>query len=410
MFKINYHMAIDSLRSSRWRSLLTMLGVIIGVVSVVTVLSIGEGIKQSIAREAEAMGGDTVLVLPGNQVSRNADGDVAGYNPFLSAGFSLTETDLAEIQSIDGVLDTVAFVRVPGLPIVDDEPVDDVTLIAVEGDMPRAIGQEIRFGTWHDESPESSRNYAVIGSEVAQEAFGELAPIGRSFTIGEHAFNVRGVFAEFPGSTLPFLSTDYNNAIVLSYKENKRLSSSGQNIYQIMVSPTDSLKLGELAASVDDVLLDTRGSDQDYSVVKRSEMPDVYGGIVNSITAAISAIAALSLFVGGVGIMNIMFVSVSERTGEIGVRKAIGATNSQILSQFITEAAVLSLLGGVLGVVGALVLNYFIRLFTVLEPVVAVELLAGAVLVALLVGIVFGVAPAIRAARKDPIDALRAQL
>lgn len=410
MLKINFRMAIDSLRSSRWRSFLTMLGIIVGVVSVVTVLSIGEGIKRSIARESRAMGGDVVMVLPGEQITRNDDREVAGYNPFLSAGFTLTETDVAEIQALENVDEVVSFVRVPGAVSADEATLAEATIIAVDGDAPRVLSQEIRFGTWHDDNEESTRKFAVIGSGVAQELFNELAPIGRSLTIGEHEFVVRGVFAEFPLSVVPFLSVDYNNTVMLSYDENKRLNGSGANIYQILVNPSDASQVDTLAMSIEEVLLESRNSSRDFSVVTRSELPDVYGGAINVITATITAIAALSLFVGGVGIMNIMFVSVSERTGEIGVRKAIGASNSQILTQFITEAAVLSFLGGVFGVLISLIVNYFIRISTILEPIIALELLGGAILVAFVVGIVFGTAPAIRAARKDPIDALRSRL
>ncbi len=406
MFKNNFRMALSSLRASRWRSFLTMLGVIIGVVAVVTVISIGEGIKRSITAETEALGPNVITVMPGNQIDRRDEAGII-FNPLASVGFSLTETDVTEIREIEGAYDVVPFVRVPGTPEADDVSMSGATILAVTGDVPRILSQEVRFGTWHAEEPAANREFAVIGSEVAEELFGELAPIGRSMSIGDRTFTVRGIFAEFPRSPLPFMSTDYNRSIFIEYENNALSSSTGRNIFQILVNPSDATRADDLAEDIDQTLLASRDNARDFTVLKRAEMVNVYGEVLDVITIAISAIAAISLFVGGVGIMNIMFVSVSERTGEIGIRKAIGATNGQIMSQFITEAIVLSLLGGIFGILGSLLVNYFIRLFTILEPVIIPEVVVFASLLAFVIGVVFGAIPAIRAARKDPIDALR---
>ena len=407
MFKNNYRMAIDSLRSARWRSFLTMLGIIIGVVAVVTVLSIGEGIKRNIEAETQQLGANVVSVLPGDQIERDESGEIRTFNPFASVGFSLTQTDLAEINQLDGVEETVAFVRVPGTPTSDDVTMDDATIIATDGNVPDILNQEIRFGSWHEDETGNNRKFAVIGHGVADDLFGELAPVGRSFTVNGQTYVIRGVFDEFPRSSLPFMTTDYNRAIFTAFDDNVRVSSTGQNIYQILVNPSDISQAGELVEEIEATLTESRDGSSDFTVLESSELTAVYGGALDMLTVAIAAIAAISLFVGGIGIMNIMFVSVSERTGEIGIRKAIGATNGQILGQFVTEAAVMSLLGGIFGVLFSLLVNYFVRLFTILEPVVIPELMVLAVVVAFIVGMIFGTAPAIRASRKNPIDALR---
>lgn len=400
MFKVNYRMAMDSLRASRWRSFLTMLGIIIGVVAVVTVLSVGEGVKRSITAEAESLGDDVVTVLPGQQL---ADDDVTvSFNPFAAVGQSLSQRDVALLSSELDDAEVAPFYRMHGTPMVDDDTMKQAIIIAVSGDVPALLNQDIRFGTWHSEDAESNRQFAVIGANTANELFGERGPIGRSLDINGDTYAVRGVFDEFPRSPLPFLSLDYNNAVFLYEPD----LDDRDNLYQVLVR-SDEMTPEETAATVGQILRDDRGGDQGITVLTRQQMVATYGDILDVLTAAIAAIAGISLFVGGIGIMNIMFVSISERTGEIGIRKAIGATNGQILGQFMTEAMVLSFLGGVFGILFSLLVNYFVRLFTILEPVIIPELLVGAIVVSLAVGLVFGTVPAIRAARKDPIEALR---
>lgn len=400
MFKVNYRMAMDSLRSSRWRSFLTMLGIIIGVVAVVTVLSVGEGLKQSITAEAKSLGENVITVLPGQQL---ADDDViVSFNPFAAIGQTLSQRDVDLLNNKLDEAEVVPFYRLPATPMVDDDIMDEALVIGVSGNAPALLNQEVRFGTWHQDDADSSREFVVIGANVANELFGELSPIGRSLTIGDNSYAVRGVFAEFPRSPLPFLSLDYNNAVFLDEPN----IGERENLYQILVRSDDDSP-SETASAVSQLLHEDRGGDQGVTVLTRQQLVATYGDILDVLTVAIAAIAGISLFVGGIGIMNIMFVSISERTGEIGIRKAIGATNGQIMGQFMTEAMVLSFLGGVFGVLASLLVNYFIRLFTILEPIIIPELIIGAIVVSLAVGLVFGTAPAIRAARKDPIEALR---
>ncbi|CAN5712953.1 ABC transporter permease [soil metagenome] len=411
MLKNNFKMARDSLRSSRWRSFLTMSGVIIGIVSVVTVVSIGEGLKQQIQANITNRGPEVITILSGHQIERNDEGGISYYNPLQSVGFSLTEADLADVRDTVGVEEAVPFVRVSGVPMVNDDSMDNAMVIATDGDVPYALNQELRFGTFlDDEQTSGNRRFAVIGKRVAETLFNDPAPTGRSFEIGDQSFTVRGVFSEFESSALAFTSPDYNNVIFVSYEDNKRISSNGQHIYQILVKPSNPQHAFQTAQDIDTALAQSRDGFRDYSVIQQSETVSLYEGLLNALTTAIAAIAAISLFVGGIGIMNIMFVSVSERTGEIGVRKAIGATNGQILSQFMIEAIALSSIGGLLGVLASFLVNYLLRISTDLQPVILPQMMIIATAVAFLVGVIFGTVPAIRAARKDPIEALRSRL
>jgi putative ABC transport system permease protein len=408
MLKNHIKLARESLRSSRWRSFLTILGVTIGVVAVVSIISIGEGIKRQIQADVTVRGPDVVVVLPGNQLERAEDGSIESFNPFRAVGFSLSESDVELIRSLNGVTDAVSFVRLPGVPQVDDVRTENIVVVATEGNVPLVLNQEVRFGTFFsiNEQP-SSRRFAVIGSHAAESLFGEPAPTGKSFQVGNQTYTVRGVFREFQTNAPELVSPNYNNTIFVSLQENRGATSGETQIYQVLVQPADGVDSADLALAIDQALLNRREGTRDFTVLDRGEQSLAYQSLLTDVTIALAAIAAIALFVAGIGIMNIMFVSVSERTAEIGVRKAIGATNGQILAQFVIEAVVLSLSGGIFGVLAALAVNYLLRISTALQPVILPEVMLGAVAVSFVVGVVFGAVPAFRAAHKNPIDALR---
>jgi putative ABC transport system permease protein len=408
MLKNHIKLARESMHTSRWRSFLTILGVTIGVVSVVTIISIGEGMKRQIQTDVTTRGSDVVVVLPGDQVRRDTDGNIESFNPFQAVGFSLSEADVASIREIAGVDDVVSFVRLPGVPEADGAQATDAVVVATEGDVPRALNQEVRFGTFFTNGEQAStRQFAVLGSRVAEDLFGEPAPTGKSFRVGNQTYTVRGVFSEFQANAPEIVSPNYNNTVFVSLDDARQATTGEAQVYQALVVPSDDADDAALAASIDAALLERRGGFRDFTVLARSEQAQAYQSLLGDVTLALAAIAGIALFVAGVGIMNIMFVSVSERTGEIGIRKAIGATNGQILAQFVMEAIVLSLAGGFFGVLFSLAANYLLRISTMLQPVILPEVMIGAVAVTFIVGVVFGTVPAIRAARKDPIDALR---
>lgn len=175
----------------------------------------------------------------------------------------------------------------------------------------------------------------------------------------------------------------------------------------MLAKPVDPAATEDTILAIEGALRESRGGQKDFTVLKQSENLALAEDVLNLLTSLIAGVAAISLLVGGIGIMNIMLVSVTERTQEIGIRKAVGATNRQILYQFMTEAAVLSLAGGVLGVLFSLLANVLMRIMTDLQPVITLEIILIASGVSFAVGIIFGMAPAAIAARKDPIDALR---
>ena len=403
----NFRMATDSIKNAKWRSFLTMLGIIIGVMSVVTIVSIGEGVKKQIVDQIGQLGPDLVTVRPGRTVTRDASGTVTGVN-YASAfvGNSLSETDLDTVQKTPGVANAVPLGFVTGVPSAQQKQYPNATIFATTEDLPSALSKEVEYGSFFSKT-DSSKDVAIIGKQVAEELFEETVPVGRSMQIRGHNFVVLGVFEEFKQTSI-VPGADYNAAIFIPMEAGKKLSGGPLGIQQIFVRPAKDSTPSTVVGAVSTSLLNAHQGQEDFTILTQQDNLDIATDILDLLTRLISGVAAVSLLVGGIGIMNVMLVSVTERTREIGVRKSIGATSHQILSQFVIEAAVISFVGGIIGVIGSLVANFFIRIFTDLEPLITLPIMGLAVGVALLVGVIFGMAPALRAARKDPIEALRA--
>lgn len=403
----NIRMAIASIGATKWRSFLTMLGVIIGVMSVVTIVSLGEGVKQQLTSQIKQGGADLITIRGGQVATRDNKGKVVSVNLLnLFAGATLSDADYQLVQKLPDVQLAAPFAVVPGVARTENGgQAPRTAIVATNEKGALALNQEIIYGGFFT-SQDNKSAVAVIGKRAAENLFKENVPIGKSFELRGHTLTVRGVFREFDASPLT-PGVDYNNAIFIPYEYAKELAASPLQPYQILIRPTKNKPPGPLAEKITADLTAAHGGQTDFTVLQATDNIQVAGGILNLLTSMVSAVAAISLLVGGIGIMNIMLVAVSERTHEIGIRKSIGATNRQILNQFLTEAAVLSSVGGMLGVLLSLLANYLLRVFTDLQPVITLPVMGAAVVVALLVGTFFGMTPALKAARKDPIEALR---
>lgn len=400
----NVRMALSSLRTSRWRSFLTMLGIIIGVASVATIVSLGEGVRRQVSSQIDAQGKDLITIQPGANVGKSGSGSYFGLMNNRPSG-SLSEADLLTIQATRGVKYAVPFGIVNGIPEADGQQLSGVSIIATNETLPSALNQEVDHGSFFSKG-DGRRHIAVIGKNVAEALFKENVPTGRMFNIRDQEFIVGGVFAQFEGEPLS-AGVDYNSAIFIPYQTATQVNGANAPIFQILARADNAANVDRIVGSINQNLKATHGNQQDFTVLKAQDSLTTATTALSLITQLIGGIAAISLLVGGIGIMNIMLVSVTERTQEIGVRKALGATNHQILSQFVIEAAVLSFVGGMSGVVVSLLANVMLRIMTDFQPVITWPIMAIATGVALVVGVVFGLMPAIGAARKNPIDALK---
>lgn len=404
MFRGNVKMAWAAIRSARWRSFLTMLGIIIGVVSVVTIVSLGEGVKRQITSQISSGGKDIVTVLPGDALDNDAAGLTA--RGLAARGTqSLNDRDYSIVAQTEGIAQTVPFSSVSGVASVENINFPEAAIFGTNQSTADVLQLKIEFGAFFSEA-EKNRQVTVIGKRVAERLFQENVPLGRTLSIRGEDFIVRGVLEETKTSSFS-TTPDYNQTIFIPYPVASRIAGGSTPIYQIIARPEKGVTPEQARDAIKERLYFAHGNQSDVTVLTQKDMVDANNDVLSLLTQLITAVAAVSLLVGGIGIMNIMLVAVSERTAEIGIRKAIGATNSQILGQFLVEAMVLSLAGGIIGTFIAIALNFLIRIFTSLQPAVSLPVIGISVAVSVLVGVVFGIAPAIKAARKHPIDALR---
>ncbi len=405
---INIKMAFASLRSSKLRSGLTMLGVIIGVMSVVTFMSFGQGLKNQVTDEIRQLGDDFLIVSPGEFITRDDQGNIESFD--FAATFSartFSEPDLQSIQKLDNVAVASGIMMVPGKVSDNDQEAPLSTIIATTPDLATISSQEVEYGGFLD--PNIKNDFTIVlGRQVALYLFGEgSAAIGRSVQIGGQDFTVIGVMAQHDSilSSGAF-GTDFNNFAYITFEAGKQMTSGPVQLIELNLKVIDIEKTDQTIDDISAALIQSRGDD-DFSITKPEEFLAITDQILGLMTTAVVAIASISVLVGGVGIMNIMFVTVSERTREIGIRKAIGATNRQILSQFLIESIVITMLGTLVGFLVSALITLLVRMTTEFSPVITPDSLIIAAMASITFGVAFGIIPAMKAAKKDPIEALR---
>ncbi len=403
----NIKNAVMSLRGTKWRSALTMLGIVIGVVSVVTVVAIGEGIKHQVGAQINQLGHDLITVRPGQLVQRSNSGAINGVAlfPDVTTGGSLSNQDLQTVSQAAGVQQAVPLGLVSGGVRIGNHA-QAVPVIATTYNLPAILNQNLAFGSFFGSDVTDEPNIAIVGYQAAESLFHEHNAPGHSFNFLGQSFVVRGVFNQFDTSPLSF-STDFNNAIFIPYSTAQSLTQNNLTPFEILAKPAEPTQTKTVVNNISSSLLKQHQNQQKFTVLQQDESLAVTNNILDLLTKLVGGVAAISLLVGGVGIMDVMLVSVAERMHEIGIRKALGATNQQILSQFLMEATVLSLAGGIVGILLAFLVDYLLHVFTNLTPFISWQVVLLATFVSLLVGMVFGTIPALKAARKDPIDALR---
>lgn len=408
MISTNIRMAFTSIKASKTRSFLTMLGVVIGVASVVTTVGIADGIRKQVVDQIDQFGSDVITIKPGKTFAYDSStGAITSFNPSAQQGVStLSEKDIESLKSIKGVSTVIPSMQIGGVLSTDSKQnYSEARIVGVTGDIQNILGDKVDYGDFFGPN-DNERNTVVIGRNIAEDLFTIRDPIGQTITIRGETFVVRGILQPFKESTLT-ISDNLNNFVFMPYGMAKKISNNSGQINEIFVQVNDIKDVNSINDQIKNTLLANHAGQEDFTILKKEDYLAAANKTMSQLTSFIVAIASTSLIVGGIGIMNIMLVGVSERTKEIGVRKAVGATNQQILSQFLVEATVISVVGGIIGVLGSLLITYFIKIWTDLNPVVSVGTILLASLVSIAVGIIFGMAPAIQAARKDPIQSLR---
>jgi ABC-type antimicrobial peptide transport system permease subunit len=409
----NVKMALASMRNTRWRSFLTMLGIIIGVASVVTVVSLGEGIKREVNGQIDQLGRDLITIRPGEL---RPGGESEGLRDELGSisvvlgpgsGGSLDDRDIRSVAETAGVGQAAPLSLVQGEVAAGDRKLAAPLVLGTTPELSGMLRDPVEHGDFFTaESVREEPNVAIVGPNVAHTLFGQRVPIGRSFEFLGNTFIVQGVLKRFDTTPLS-LATDFNDTIFIPYDTARVLTANNTRLYQILARPAEPGKLDETVKAINDKLAATHRGQQSFSVLRQDESLNVTRNILDLLTKLITAIAAISLLVGGIGIMNVMLVSVAERMHEIGIRKALGASNRQIMMQFMAEATVLSFIGALIGIILALAIAFVVSVTTPITPVITWQPIVIAAAVSVATGILFGTAPAAKAARKDPIEALR---
>ena len=343
----NIRLSFAVIFGAKLRSLLTMLGIIIGVSSVLIIISMGEGVKNQVTNSIIGLGASLISVTPGQSVKRNDDGSIKEVN--FAEGFgtsTLSEADVESIRDIESVEAVAPIMVVPGTVKNSSEEVSTTTIIATNEQYPKALNQKVATGAFFKD--DSTGNTAVIGSDIADEEFNGVSAVGKVITLRSENFIITGVLEKFE-SAFGVFGPDLNRGVFISIDKGKQLTNGVVSISEIDVSVQADADSNAIVKQIDEAVLQNHGGERDFSVIKQDEIIEITDQIFSVITSFVAAIAGISLFVGGIGIMNIMLVSVTERTKEIGLRKAVGATNWHILQQFLIEAVILSAIGGLLG-------------------------------------------------------------
>ena len=393
--------ALREIRRNLVRGFLTVLGVVIGVAAVVIMVSLGQGASESITSQVESLGSNLVMAIPGRGV-----GPGGGAAP----GFRLS--DAAAVADNVSTIEAVAPVRIVGVNAVYLQEDWSTQAVGTTFKYFTVAGWTFAEGRAFTEAEYlGARTVCVLGATVAKELFGQQEPLGARIRLKGMSCEVVGVLAAKGQGAM---GQDQDSVVVLPLSTlQRRLAGrmSSRDVDRMMISVREGASTDRVVREVTDLLREQRGiragEDDDFSVLDTKEIANALSSTTEILTLLLGAVAAVSLLVGGIGIMNIMLVSVTERTREIGIRMSIGALPGEVLLQFLVEAFVLSVIGGLVGLVlafgGSFALARAMGMPFIFDP--QINLVAFAF--SALVGVVFGYAPARRAAQLDPIEALR---
>jgi putative ABC transport system permease protein len=393
------------LSTHKLRSFLTILGVVIGVASVITLMSIGQGSQENILSNIESMGTDLVNIRPGARTF----GGVRG-----TASNTLTIEDAEAIAEQVSYVSSVAPTYSSNLQVVVGGENMNSSVTGVTPEYGEVQNFEIASGTFLSaQDYQRSSKVAVLGSNVKETLFGTADAIGQRMRMGSIIVTVIGVIESEGG----FMGPDDSIFIPLTAMQQTvaqpRTAQGERVVSSISLTVSDEEKADQVTEEITSLLRDRHrlgpGVDDDFNIMSTQEIAEMMTATTETLTLLLGAVAAISLLVGGIGVMNIMLVSVLERTREIGIRKALGARDADIWSQFLIEAALLTLTGGIIGVVFGWGISYLINSMGIMTTVVSVNIVILAVSVAAGIGIFFGFYPAWNASRLNPIEALRSE-
>ena len=395
-------MAALSLIANKLRTLLTMLGIIIGVAAVIAMVSVGMGVKKNVVDSISRLGSNLLMVMPG---SSNRGGVRGAAGSVITLTYDDAKAIKEKIKDVSYVSPTVQ----GSYQVVYGHENWNTTVTGVIPEYVDIQSLTLKSGLFFTEHDVEVRSrVAVIGTTVASNLFGEVNPVGKKIRVGNAPYTVIGLLASKGQSNM---GQDQDDVVLIPLTTAQERLIGITYVRSINVQVSDSDKMDQVQAQIETLLRQRhrikKDAEDDFNVRNLTSLMETMSETTTMITLLLGSVAGISLIVGGIGIMNIMMVSVTERTREIGIRKAIGATYSNVMLQFLIESTMISVIGGIIGIFLGIGLARAISQFGNFTTVISALSIVVSFGFSLFVGIVFGMLPARKAARLDPIDALR---
>ena len=404
LLRTHFKLAKASIKENRTRSFLTCLGIAIGVASIILILSLMGSISSLVSNEINEIGADLIVVRPSSTKDElnSIVEELTSANSFQKSNLTISDVDI--ISKLDNVSAVAPIAISTNTVSSEKNTLSTVPVIGTNNNYVKIESLPLRFGGFLNENNEERS--VVLGHTLSLALFNTINnTVGQTVTIMGEKFMVVGVLDSIDQS-INFNNIDYDNSLLMDIKSLDKITGSTQ-IQQINIKADNTDSLPSVSQDIEKALTTEKQGDDNFTVSYGDAITHPASSLFTIVSGMLTVVAAISLVVGGIGVMNIMLVSVAERTHEIGIRKAVGASSRHILVQFLFEALILSILGGIFGLALGYILAFLLSVITPFAPFISWEIIAITFLTTLSVGIIFGIYPALKAASKNPIDSLK---
>ena len=403
LLRTHIKLARTSIKENRTRSFLTCLGIAIGIASIILILSLTGSISNLIKSEVSGIGSDLIVVRPTTKKDTvtSVIEELTASSSFQKSNLKISDVDA--IKKIEGVSAVAPIALSSNTLKNEDNTIDSATILGTTIDFNSIEPLALKNGAFLNEN--NKENSVVVGHMLSLLLYNTSNPIGRTFEFMGKRFIVVGILDEIDES-INFDNVDFNNAVIMDINTLDKTVGSTQ-IQQINVRVSNTESLEEISNKITEELTNAKSGDTNFKVSYGSEITHPASNLLNIISGMLAIVAGISLVVGGIGVMNIMLVSVAERTHEIGIRKAVGASAYNILMQFLFESLILCVLGGFLGIVLGYIFAFFVSIVTPFTPYISWQVLIITLATTIIIGVLFGIYPALKAAAKNPIESLK---
>ena len=404
LVRTHYRLARAAIKDNRTRSFLTCLGIAIGVASIILILSLMGSISNLVKEQTKEIGADLIVVRPSSTKDNvtNIVEELTSANSFQKSNLAIS--DVKAIKNVEHVAAAAPIAVSTNTVESEKNTFDSVPILGTNSDFIKIEPLALRYGSFLTDAEDSKS--VVLGHTLSLALFNTInSTVGKTVNIMGEKFMVAGVLDEIEKS-INFDNVDFDNALIMDINSLDKYTGSTQ-IQQINVKAENTDSLATTSNNIRTAIENQKQGDKNFTVTYGDDITHPASNLFTIVSGMLAIVAGISLIVGGIGVMNIMLVSVAERTHEIGIRKAVGASSRNILIQFLFEALILSILGGIFGLVLGYILAFLLSVITPFAPYISWQILAVTFLTTLVVGIIFGIYPALKAASKNPIDSLK---